>query len=229
MFDIRKGMSTEQLLDIEPSGLSFPFELRRVRRQVSCIIRLSNKTRDRVAFMVVNPNPLNYGCEPNLGILSPRSTCDLTVTMQALEEAPRNMECENNFLIRSLIVSSGATKGDVEILFDEEGHRSQNGLLNADYIFPPQVKSVVPDGIVAWLIIAVLAITFWYLMKKTLLLIWSSIFLFIMLMIKIISQSALDAIKDWISGTLRDIFFDPLYRRLQDIVHGFEPIRERQR
>ncbi|XP_022857563.1 uncharacterized protein LOC111378566 [Olea europaea var. sylvestris] len=84
------------------------------------------------------------------------------------------MQCENNFLIRSLILCSGATKEDVEILFDEEGHRSQNGLLNADYIFPPQVKSVVPDGIVAWLIIAVLAITFWYLMKKTLLLIWYS-------------------------------------------------------
>ncbi|CAA2984458.1 vesicle-associated 1-2 [Olea europaea subsp. europaea] len=141
-------MSTEQLLDIEPPGLSFPFE--RVRRQVSCTIRLSNKTRDRIAFMVVNPNPMNYGCEPNLGILSPRSTCDLTVTMQALEEAPRNMQCENNFLIRSLIVSSGATKEDVEILFDEEGHRSQNGLLNADYIFPLQVKSVVPDGIVSF-------------------------------------------------------------------------------
>lgn len=42
-------------------------------------------------------------------------TCS-AVRMQALEEAPRNMQCDNNFLIRSLIVSSGATKEDVEIL-----------------------------------------------------------------------------------------------------------------
>ncbi|CAI9775551.1 unnamed protein product [Fraxinus pennsylvanica] len=67
--------------------------------------------------------------------------------MQALEEAPHNMQCENKFLIQSLVVSSGATIEDVEILFDEEGHQSQNGLLNAEYIFPRQVQSVVPDGI----------------------------------------------------------------------------------
>ncbi|CAI9775553.1 unnamed protein product [Fraxinus pennsylvanica] len=220
-------MSTEQLLDIDPPVLSLPFELRRVRRQVSCTIRLSNKTQHRVAFMVVTPNSQNYGCEPNHGILSPRSTCDLTVTMQALEEAPRNMQCENKFLIQSLVVSFGATIEDVEILFNEEGHHSQSGLLNAEYIFPCQVQSVVPNGIVAGIIIVMLAIIFFYIVKKTLLLIWSLILLFIMLTIKLIRQSTLDAIKNWISGTLCDIFVDPLCRRLQDIVHGFERNRDR--
>ncbi|CAI9775552.1 unnamed protein product [Fraxinus pennsylvanica] len=205
-------------------------------------------SKEKMDKKVVTPNSQNYGCEPNRGILSPRSTCHLTVTMQALEEAPRNMQCENKFLIQSLVVSSGATIEDVEILFDEEGHRSQSGLLNAKYIFPPQVQSVVPEGIVssslaseasvcrqsifcvkvAGTIIVMLAIIFLYIVKKTLLLIWSLILLFIMLMIKLISQSALDAIKDWISDILSDTFVNPLCRRLQDIiVHGFKRNRDR--
>ncbi|KAL2472029.1 Vesicle-associated protein 1-4 [Abeliophyllum distichum] len=135
-------MSTEELLDIEPPVLSFPFEL---HKQAYCSIRLSNKTQKFVAFKVKTTSPTKYSVKPNFGIVSPRSTLDITVTMPSQKEAPPSMQCEDKFLIQSAVASSGATT-DVRRLF-ERGHLIQNCKLEVVYIFPPQVPSSVPDGL----------------------------------------------------------------------------------
>lgn len=106
-------MSTEELLNIEPPVLSFPFEL---HQQASCSIRLSNNTQRHVAFKVMTTCPKKYCVQPNVGTVLPRSTLDITVTMQRQTEAPPRMQCTDKFLIQSAVASPGTTIKDIRRL-----------------------------------------------------------------------------------------------------------------
>ncbi|KAJ0054607.1 hypothetical protein Pint_00204 [Pistacia integerrima] len=68
-------MSTGDLVNIQPSELKFPFEL---KKQSSCSMQLTNKTDDYVAFKVKTTNPKKYCVRPNTGVILPRSTCNVT-------------------------------------------------------------------------------------------------------------------------------------------------------
>ncbi|KAF2299035.1 hypothetical protein GH714_030125 [Hevea brasiliensis] len=113
-------MSTGELLSIEPLELKFPFEL---KKQISCSLQLSNKTDNYVAFKVKTTNPKKYCVRPNAGIVLPRSTCDVIVTMQAQKEAPAEMQCKDKFLLQSVRTHDGATAKDINaemvISFDD--------------------------------------------------------------------------------------------------------------
>ncbi|KAL2489658.1 Vesicle-associated protein 1-4 [Forsythia ovata] len=135
-------MSTEELLDIEPPVLRFPFVL---HKQAYCSMRLSNKTQKLVAFKFKTSSPTKYSVKTNFGIVSPRSTLDITVTLHSQKEAPPSMQCEDKFLIQSAVASSGATTEDVRRLF-KRGNLIQNCKLKVVYIFPPRPPSSVPDG-----------------------------------------------------------------------------------
>jgi len=97
-------MSTEagELLGIDPLELRFPFEL---NKQISCTLQLTNKTDKQVAFKVKTTSPKKYCVRPNNGIVVPRSTADVVVTMQAQREAPPDMQCKDKFLVQSAIVA----------------------------------------------------------------------------------------------------------------------------
>ncbi|CAL9188231.1 unnamed protein product [Musa hybrid cultivar] len=86
------------------------FEL---KKQSSCSMQLINKTDHFVAFKVKTTNPKKYCVRPNTGIVLPRSTCDVTVTMQAQKEAPPDMQCKDKFLLQSVIAEHGATTKDI--------------------------------------------------------------------------------------------------------------------
>ncbi|KAF2315388.1 hypothetical protein GH714_039092 [Hevea brasiliensis] len=64
-------------------------------------------------FHVKTTNPKKYCVRPNTGVVSPRSTCDVIVTMQAQKEAPPDMQCKDKFLLQSVVASPGATAKDV--------------------------------------------------------------------------------------------------------------------
>ncbi|KAI3866345.1 hypothetical protein MKW92_051129 [Papaver armeniacum] len=85
------------LLDIQPTELKFPFEL---KKKCSCSMQLTNQTDAPVAFKVKTTNPKEYCVRPNVGMVLPRTTCDITVTMQARREAPQDMQCKDKFLIQ---------------------------------------------------------------------------------------------------------------------------------
>ncbi|THU52041.1 hypothetical protein C4D60_Mb06t37410 [Musa balbisiana] len=86
------------------------FEL---KKQSSCSMQLINKTDHFVAFKVKTTNPKKYCVRPNTGIVLPRSTCDVTVTMQAQKEAPPDMQCKDKFLLQSVIAEHGVTTKDI--------------------------------------------------------------------------------------------------------------------
>ncbi|XP_011621356.1 vesicle-associated protein 1-1 isoform X2 [Amborella trichopoda] len=138
-------MSTGDLLNIQPDELKFPFEL---KKQISCSLQLLNKTEHHVAFKVKTTNPKKYCVRPNTGIVLPRSTCDVVVTMQAQREAPPDMLCKDKFLIQSVIASPGATTKDVnpEMFNKESGNLVEECKLKVLYVSPPKPPSPVHEG-----------------------------------------------------------------------------------
>ncbi|XP_010264263.1 PREDICTED: vesicle-associated protein 1-1-like [Nelumbo nucifera] len=138
-------MSSGELLSIEPQELKFPFEL---KKQISCSLQLSNKTDNYVAFKVKTTNPKKYCVRPNTGIVLPRSTCDVIVTMQAQREAPPDMQCKDKFLLQSVFASPGATVKDInpETFNKESGNHIEECKLRVVYVSPPQPPSPVPEG-----------------------------------------------------------------------------------
>ncbi|OWM88376.1 vesicle-associated protein 1-2-like [Punica granatum] len=137
--------TTGELLNIEPLELKFPFEL---KKQISCSLQLSNKTDNYVAFKVKTTNPKKYCVRPNTGVVLPRSTCDVIVTMQAQKEAPLDMQCKDKFLLQSVKASDGATAKDItaEMFNKEAGNVVEECKLRVVYVAPPQPPSPVPEG-----------------------------------------------------------------------------------
>ncbi|XP_062146644.1 vesicle-associated protein 1-2-like [Alnus glutinosa] len=137
-------MSTGELLGIEPIELKFPFEL---KKQISCSLQLSNKTDNYVAFKVKTTNPKKYCVRPNTGVVLPRSTCDVIVTMQAQKEAPPDMQCKDKFLLQSVKTNDGVTPKDIttEMFNKEAGHVVEECKLRVVYVSPPQPPSPVPE------------------------------------------------------------------------------------
>ncbi|XP_074558635.1 vesicle-associated protein 1-3-like [Curcuma longa] len=130
-------------LEIEPKELKFVFEL---KKQSSCSLQLINKTDQYVAFKVKTTNPKKYCVRPNTGIVLPRATCDVTVTMQAQKEAPPDMQCKDKFLLQSVITEHSATTKDVtpEMFNKEPGKVVDEFKLRVVYVLssPP---SPVPE------------------------------------------------------------------------------------
>lgn len=138
-------MSTGELLRIDPLDLKFPFEL---KKQISCSIQLSNGSENHVAFKVKTTNPKKYCVRPNTGIVLPRSTCDILVTMQAQKEMPPDMQCKDKFLLQSVIASPDTNPKEIpsEMFNKEEGRIVEECKLKVVYVSPPQPPSPVAEG-----------------------------------------------------------------------------------
>lgn len=133
------------LLEIEPLELKFPFEL---KKQISCSLQLSNKTDDYIAFKVKTTSPKKYCVRPNSGIVPPRSTADVVVTMQAQKEAPPDMQCKDKFLVQSVIVNEGANAKEItaDMFSKDSGNVVDEVKLRVAYVAPPRPPSPVHEG-----------------------------------------------------------------------------------
>ncbi|KAL3647313.1 Vesicle-associated protein 1-2 [Castilleja foliolosa] len=124
--------------------MKFPFEL---KKQISCSLQVSNKTDNYVAFKVKTTNPKKYCVRPNTGIVLPRSTCDIVVTMQAQKEAPAEMQCKDKFLLQSVVASVGATPKDITAeMFNKDQGQVEECKLKVVYVAPRQPPSPVAEG-----------------------------------------------------------------------------------
>ncbi|KAG7558143.1 Major sperm protein (MSP) domain [Arabidopsis suecica] len=138
-------MTTGDLVNIHPTELKFPFEL---KKQSSCSMQLTNKTTTQcVAFKVKTTNPRKYCVRPNTGVVLPGDSCNVTVTMQAQKEAPLDMQCKDKFLVQTVVVSDGTTSKEVlSEMFDKEAGRViEDFKLRVVYI-PANPPSPVPEG-----------------------------------------------------------------------------------
>ncbi|KHG16837.1 Vesicle-associated 2-2 -like protein [Gossypium arboreum] len=126
---------TSELLEIHPLELKFTFEL---KKQSSCLIQLTNKTDQYVAFKVKTTSPKKYCVRPNTGIVKPKSTYDFTVTMQAQRVAPPDLICKDKFLIQSTVIPFGTAEENItsDIFSKESGKHIEEKKLKV-YLSPP--------------------------------------------------------------------------------------------
>ena len=138
-------MSTGKLLSIEPLERKCLFEL---KKQISCSLQLPNKIENHVVFKVKTMNSKKYHVHLNTGIVLPRSTCDVIVTMRAQKEAPSNLHYKDKFLIQSAVLIVGTSQTDITVdMFNKDsGHIVEECKLKVVYVSPPQPPSPVPKG-----------------------------------------------------------------------------------
>ncbi|XWS14004.1 hypothetical protein CRYUN_Cryun36dG0087100 [Craigia yunnanensis] len=127
---------TSELLEIHPQELKFTFEL---KKQSSCLIQLTNKTDQYVAFKVKTTSPKKYCVRPNTGIVKPKSISDFTVTMQAQRVAPPDLMCKDKFLIQSTVVPFGTAEEDItsDMFSKESGKHIEDKKLKVFLTSPP--------------------------------------------------------------------------------------------
>ncbi|KAI3713817.1 hypothetical protein L1987_72403 [Smallanthus sonchifolius] len=101
-----------KLLEIDATAIKFICE---IKKQSTSSVHLSNISDEYVAFKVKTTSPKRFCVRPNSGIISPKSACDFTVTMQGLRSAPSEVECKDKFLIQSTVVDSGTKEEDVTL------------------------------------------------------------------------------------------------------------------
>ncbi|KAH6755148.1 plant VAP-like protein 12 [Perilla frutescens var. hirtella] len=132
-------MSSGELLIVDPLELKFSFE---VNKQISCSIQASNQTDNHVAFKVKTTNPKKYCVRPNTGVILPRSSSEILVTMQAQKEAPSDMQCKDKFLLQSIVVSPNINPKDItpETFAKDQGH-VEECKLKVVYVAAPQTSS----------------------------------------------------------------------------------------
>ncbi|XVF06551.1 hypothetical protein REPUB_Repub06bG0058900 [Reevesia pubescens] len=132
-----------QLLEIEPKELKFVFIL---KKQCSCSVTLTNNTKQYVAFKVKTTSPKKYCVRPNVGIITPKSVYDFTVTMQAQREAPPDMICRDKFLIQSTVVPSGTTDEDITsaTFVKDSGRYIEENKLKVALVSPPHSPVLSP-------------------------------------------------------------------------------------
>ncbi|CAN8286367.1 unnamed protein product [Cochlearia groenlandica] len=136
---------SNEFLDVDPIDLQFPFEL---KKQISCSLYLANKTDNHIAFKVKTTNPKKYCVRPNTGVVLPRSSSEVLVTMQAQKEAPVDMQCKDKFLLQCVVSSHGATAKEVtnEMFSKESGNRVEETKLRVVYVDPPRPPSPFREG-----------------------------------------------------------------------------------
>ncbi|KAJ4767299.1 Vesicle-associated protein 1-1 [Rhynchospora pubera] len=132
-----KGTSMGQdLVEIEPRELNFPFEL---KKQSSCSIHLVNKSDEYVAFKVKTTSPKRYCVIPNIGVILPMSSSDFTVMMLGQKTAPPDMQLKDKFLVQVTVVPFGTTKEDIipEFFSKGSGRYIEESKLRVVLISPP--------------------------------------------------------------------------------------------
>ncbi|XP_057816163.2 vesicle-associated protein 2-1 [Cryptomeria japonica] len=129
-----------ELLSVQPEELKFVFEQ---NKQSSCQSQLLNNTENHVAFKVKTTSPKKYLVRPNTGIILPRSSIDIALTMQAQPEAPPYMQCKDKFLLLSVVVPAATELKDItpDVFNKHRGNAVEECKLRVVYVPPNSAKS----------------------------------------------------------------------------------------
>ncbi|URD88313.1 Phosphoribosyl transferase domain [Musa troglodytarum] len=107
--------------------------------ECACVIELPE-------LKVKTTSPKKYSVRPNMGVVPPKSTISITVTMQAHKEAPPDLQCKDKFLVQSVVADDGATTKDItaEMFNKAPGKDVEEFKLRVVYI-PANPPSPVPE------------------------------------------------------------------------------------
>lgn len=111
-------LKLENMLDVEPLEMHFPFEL---YKHIPGSIELTNDTDDYFAFRMSSISVRPYFIHPVKGIVPPQSKCSVTIMLQPQERVPPQFPCKDEFSVQSTRVGVSLTALDItEDMFHEE-------------------------------------------------------------------------------------------------------------
>ncbi|CAM0911217.1 unnamed protein product [Alopecurus aequalis] len=124
-----------------------PFQLLHPNPHFYVLFNLCRNMAIAATLGVKTTSPKKYSVRPNTGVVLPRSTCDVVVTMQAQREPPSDMQCKDKFLVQSVLAPSGINVKDVtgDMFTKESGNKVEEVKLRVTYVAPPQPPSPVPE------------------------------------------------------------------------------------
>ncbi|KAJ7952578.1 vesicle-associated protein 2-1 [Quillaja saponaria] len=132
------------LISFNPEELRFQFEL---EKQTFCNLKVLNNTEHHVAFKVKTTSPKKYFVRPNSGVVHPRDSCIIRVTLQAQREYPPDMQCKDKFLLQSTIVPQNTDVDDLppDTFNKESGKSIEECKLRVVYISPSSAQGNSED------------------------------------------------------------------------------------
>lgn len=116
------------MLGIEPLELYVPFVL---MKSISRSIKLTNDTDNFFAFRITTTSLLPYDVQPDKGIVSPSSKCNVTITVQEQNRAPLNYNNrKDKFSVQSTRVSESMSVTDIT---NDMFHKDSNETDEVDF------------------------------------------------------------------------------------------------
>ncbi|GJM97173.1 hypothetical protein PR202_ga14078 [Eleusine coracana subsp. coracana] len=128
-------VTSTELLEIQPLELRFPFK---ANVPIACPLHLTNRSDQRVAFRFQPGNPGRYFTEWLCGVVPPRSTYTLNVTMKEQQQPP--MEQDQFLLEHSRIMD------DVKLKYISQGEADNefdNFFLEVEEMGPGRVHELM--------------------------------------------------------------------------------------
>lgn len=134
-------------ISINPPELRFQFEL---ERQSFCDLNVLNKTEYFIAFKVKTTSPSKYFVRPNTGVIHPRESCIIRVTLQAQREYPPGMQCRDKFLIQTTTVDPNTNVDDLppDTFNKDSGRLTEELKLRVVYVSPTSPQGSTRDDTV---------------------------------------------------------------------------------
>uniref|UniRef100_A0A0E0EQ69 Protein kinase domain-containing protein n=1 Tax=Oryza meridionalis TaxID=40149 RepID=A0A0E0EQ69_9ORYZ len=154
VMDQKENSESDELLSIEPLELQFPIIPKEAAP--ACSLQLTNWTHDYVAYLLTYTGPKKFFRKPAKGVLPPRSTVGVTVTMQepAQEDSSSQQTSQLRDSSSSIIVRSTRVSEDVDpsqitrALFVRKVAPAAGGILSFLRTTTPEVSRVVNKVIV---------------------------------------------------------------------------------
>ncbi|KAI3792126.1 hypothetical protein L2E82_05996 [Cichorium intybus] len=88
------------------------------KKQISCVVKLINKSNRYMAFKIKTTRPNLYCVRPNNGIMKPDSTCEVNIIRQACKVLPlSDVIDKEKFLIQRMFVSEDTTLEEATSIF----------------------------------------------------------------------------------------------------------------
>uniref|UniRef100_A0A0D9XLB8 MSP domain-containing protein n=1 Tax=Leersia perrieri TaxID=77586 RepID=A0A0D9XLB8_9ORYZ len=117
-------------------------------KQISCPLKITNKTERTVAFKysefkkLLSLGIIYVGL--NVGCLY---AFYASVTMQAQTVAPPDLQCKDKFLVQSVVVSDGLSAKDVtsQMFMKDAGSMVEEVKLKVAYVMPPEPSSEIAE------------------------------------------------------------------------------------
>uniref|UniRef100_A0ACD6ABL2 Uncharacterized protein n=3 Tax=Avena sativa TaxID=4498 RepID=A0ACD6ABL2_AVESA len=134
--------SEDDMLGVEPLELHFPFKL---KKQMSCSLRLTNETDSHIAFNIQKMRPLPYCIQPEKGIVLSRSECSVDITLQPQDKTPGDMQRAEEFIVWSTKVNADfAVENITKDMFIKETGGVVDAV-NLGVVFEEQLQSDLLD------------------------------------------------------------------------------------